>query len=153
MTEINYVEFQNIAPEDFIPVLNKQTTREHLVDHALFDIALAKDWILDKVRVDQITGCKVRAIVIDTVFVGWCGIQYENDGYEIAIVIDDQYWGIGKRVFVDILSWAKDFGHKTVCIHLLHTRPEYKFLRKIANRVYESELLGSKFTTYELSVN
>ncbi len=153
MVEINYVEFQDVDPQDFLPILNKQTTREHLVDHVLFDAVEAERWMLDKVRVNQVDGCKVRAVMINSMLAGWCGIQYENEGYEIAIVIDDKYWGVGKRVFVDIIGWAKGFGHKTVCIHLLHTRPTYKFLNRLASRVYESELLGSKFTTYELHVS
>ncbi len=51
------------------------------------------------------------------------------------------------------MVWAKDFNHKTVFIHFLYTRPEYKFLRKIAKNVSQSELYGSQFTTYELEVD
>ena len=76
----------------------------------------------------------------------------EDEKYEIAIVIDDDYWGLGIKIFREIMNWAKELDHRTVFIHFLHTRPEYKFLRKISKNVYESELLGSKFTTYELAV-
>ena len=60
--------------------------------------------------------------------------------------------GLGKKVFYDIMRWAKDLGHDEVFIHFLHTRPEYRFLRKISKDVYESEFLGNKFTTYQLEV-
>ena len=83
---------------------------------------------------------------------GWCGIQLEDEKYEIAIVIDEKYWGMGKKVFYDIMRWAKDLGHDDIYIHFLHTRPEYKFLRSMSTKVYKSELLGSKFTTYKLAV-
>jgi GNAT superfamily N-acetyltransferase len=85
--------------------------------------------------------------------VGWCGIQQEGGEYEIALVLDDRYWGLGRKIFRELMSWATELGHQTVYVHFLHTRPEYKFLRKIANSVYENEIMGNKFTTYRLSVN
>lgn len=91
--------------------------------------------------------------MVDKQLAGWCGIQREDGKYEIAIVIDDRYWGLGKKVFREMLGWAREFGHKTIYIHFLYTRPEYRFLRKISKNVYESVLMGSKFTTYELEVN
>ena len=48
----------------------------------------------------------------------------------------------GKAVFNELHGWAKEFGHKTLYIHFLHTRPEYRFLRKRSRAVYKSELFG-----------
>ncbi|OMH29447.1 GNAT family N-acetyltransferase [Motiliproteus sp. MSK22-1] len=149
---LEYVKLSEIEPIEFLPLLNKQTTRDHLIDHELFDSNKVKEWIQAKINVDASPGCRVRAIRVDKQLAGWCGIQLEDGKYEIAVVIEDRYWGLGKTVFPDILTWAKELGHTTVFIHLLHTRPEYKFLRKMSKRVYESELLGTKFTTYELKV-
>ncbi len=152
MSVIEYVPFEAIEPSEFLPLLNKQTTREHLVDHAQFDVDSVTAWVQGKVEVSQTQGCRVRAILVDEKLSGWCGIQLEQGNHEIAIVIDDQYWGLGKQVFRDMMGWAREFGHDTVFIHFLHTRPEYKFLRKTAKNLYESEMMGSKFTTYELEV-
>jgi hypothetical protein len=102
--------------------------------------------------VDCTDGCRVRGIVSNNSIAGWCGIQFEDGKYEIAIVLDDKFWGIGKKVFNDTLSWAKELGHNEVFIHFLHTRPEYKFLRKISKNVFETEIFGNKFTTYQISV-
>ena len=153
MKQIEYINFKDVTPKDFIPILNKQRVREHLVDHPLFDENAVKEWLKNKIMVDSSQGCKVRAIVIDKQLAGWCGIQLEDNKYEIAVVIDDNYWGSGRQIFVDIMTWAKELGHETVFIHLLYTRPEYKFLRKASKNVYENELLGNIFTTYELEVN
>lgn len=152
MNCIEYVKLDEVNPAEFVPLLNKQKIREHLIDHHLFDEVTVKAWLEGKVEVDSCQGCKVRAIFIDKKLAGWCGIQLENEKYEIAIVIDDSYSGLGKKIFREIMVWAKALGHKTVFIHLLYSRPEYKFLRKIAKNVYVSELMGSKFTTYELAV-
>lgn len=150
---LEYVKFEEIEPIDFLPLLNKQTTREHLIDHELFDTEKVKEWMRNKISVSASQGCRVRAITVDKQLAGWCGIQLEEGKYEIAIVVDDNYWGLGKSVFREIMIWAKELGHTTIFIHFLHTRPKYKFLRKMSKDMYESELLGSKFTTYELEVN
>lgn len=152
MNNLEYVKLNEIDPVEFILLLNKQKIREHLIEHELFDESSVKEWLENKIEVDSTQGCKVRAIVIDKQLAGWCGIQEENKKYEIAVVIDEGYWGLGKIIFRDVMVWAKEQGHKTVYIHLLYTRPEYKFLRKISKKVYENELLGNKFTTYELEV-
>ncbi|CAM5195196.1 hypothetical protein RLON56S_01901 [Alishewanella longhuensis] len=89
---------------------------------------------------------------LDGLLVGWCGIQSSALGFEIAIVLDDGCWGIGKEVFKSLMTWSKGHGHKLVYIHLLHTRPEYEFLRKLSQRVLLTEMLGDRFTTYELNV-
>lgn len=153
MRRIEYRKLDEIEPTDFLPLLNKPTTRAHLIDHELFEAVSAKEWIQGKLDVDALPGCRVRAILVDKQLAGWCGIQLQDGNYEVAIVIGDRYWGIGKKVFQEVLGWAKAFGHKTVYLHLLHTRPEYRFLRKISKNVFESELMGRKFTTYELEVN
>ena len=152
MNNIEYVKLNEVNPKEFIPLLNKQKVRDHLIDHKLFDEKSVKAWLESKVEVDSSQGCKVRAIVVDNQLIGWCGIQPDDENFELAVVIDDNYWGLGKKIFLEIMAWAREFGHKTVFIHFLYTRPEYKFLRKISKRVYENEILGSKFTTYELVV-
>ena len=150
---IKYLKLNNTNPNDFLSFLNKQKIRDHLIEHALFDIHSVTAWINSKVDVDAIDGCRVRAIVCNEQLAGWCGIQLEDDKYEIAIVIDEQFWGLGKTVFQDMMGWAHEFGHNEVFIHFLHTRPDYKFLQKIATKVYATDMLGSKFTTYQLAVN
>ena len=152
MAIIEYVKFSEVNPEDFLPLLNKLKIREHLIQHELFDRNSTAAWMQSKIEVDASQGCKVRAINADSQLIGWCGIQFEQGKYEIAIVIDDSSWGLGIKIFHEIMNWAKFIGHKEVYIHFLHTRPKYKFLQKLSKKVYESELLGSKFNTYQLAV-
>lgn len=153
MFRLKYVKLNEIEPEDLIPLLNKEATRAHLIDHELFDLKAVKDWIQSKVEMDSKPGCRVRAIMVGRQLAGWCGIQFEEGNYEMAVVIDDSYWGLGRRVFRDTMAWAKELGHTTIFIHLLHTRPEYRFLRKMSKNVCEGEIRGNRFTTYELEVN
>jgi len=152
MREIKYVRLEELNPEDLRMLLNKRRIREHLIEHKLFDSNTIMSWIQEKYEMDCTEGCRVRGIVSNNSIAGWCGIQFEDGKYEIAIVLDDKFWGIGKKVFNDTFSWAKELGHNEVFIHLLHTRPEYKFLRKISKNVFEKEMFGNKFTTYQISV-
>lgn len=153
MSKLEYVKFSAVSPHEFKLLLNKESTRKHLINYERFDLNSAKTWIQEKVEMDSIKGCKLRGIVIGSSLAGWCGIQVEDGQYEIAIVLDKAHWGIGKIVFYDMLLWAKKLGHTNVNIHFLHTRPEYKFLRKISSKVYKSKHYGREFTTYQLSVN
>ncbi len=68
------------------------------------------------------------------------------------MLLINKYWGLGKVIFKDIMYWAKELGHREIFIHFLHTRPDYKFLHKIAINVYKTELFGNKFTTYQLAI-
>jgi GNAT superfamily N-acetyltransferase len=153
MSRIEYVAMTKVDPDQLLSLLNKDTVRKHLMNHQSFDKESLSLWSQEKIEVDSARGCRVRAIVVDNQCVGWCGIQQEGGEYEIALVLDDRYWGLGRKIFRELMSWATELGHQTVYVHFLHTRPEYKFLRKIANSVYENEIMGNKFTTYRLSVN
>lgn len=149
---IDYLEFDDEFADDFVIVLNRQKIREHLIEHAHFDKHSIKEWMQSKQAMDAKTGCRIRALRHHHKLVGWCGIQLAEDQYEIAIVLDPSVWGIGLKVFNEVMKWAKEFGHKEVIIHLLHTRREYAHLKKIAKKVYYTELSGNQFTTYQLAV-
>lgn len=152
MSNLDYLRFNEINPSDFLPLLNSQKIRKHLIEHELFTIDTLTAWMNSKLEVDAASGCKVRGIICEGKLAGWCGIQLEDGKYEIAIIIGDNFWGLGKKVFQDMMYWAKELGHDEVYINFLHTRPDYKFLKKIAKSTYETELFGSKFTSYQLTV-
>jgi len=152
MNTVAYLSFNEINPSDFLPLLNSQKIRKHLIEHELFTIDTLTTWMNSKIEVDSTFGCRVRAVICDGELAGWCGIQFEEGKHEIAIIIDDKFWGLGKKVFQDMMCWAKELGHDEIFIHFLHTRPGYKFLKKRAKNIYESELFGDKFTTYQLTL-
>lgn len=153
MTELSYVELAELDPEALRILMNKQKTRQHLMDYELFDATTIKSWLQEKAQMDQLVGCRVRGILSDDTLAGWCGIQREGDRYELAIVLDEAFWGAGKRVFTEMMRWAQELGHQEVLIHLLHTRPEFKFLRRMSNRVFTTHMHGNLFTTYQIPVS
>lgn len=153
MKKIQFVAFDNVAPEHFIPIVNEDALRTHLVDHAYFDRNSLQQWMESKIEISTLPDCRVRAVYVDDVLAGWCGIQPDDKGVELAIVISQKYWGVGITVFKTMMAWAKDLGHKEVLFHLLDSRREYKALDRISKSVYTTEQLGRSFTTYCIDVS
>lgn len=152
MSRIDYIEFKDVAPEDFIPVLNEGSIREHLISHGIFDSESVREWVQGKIKSSSAKGCCIKAVYVDGFLVGWCGIQEDKLNHEIAIVISKSVWGVGTKIFRDMMIWAKDFDHKEVVIHLLESRPVYKALEKIAVNTHATEMLGRTFVTYHIPV-
>lgn len=152
MNEIQFKPLCDVDLNELSNILNKQKIRIHLMEHDQFDTESITAWVTEKKRIDQQPGCRVRAVFIDEKLAGWCGIQPDEDGYELAIVIDDQYWGAGLLVFKHVMQWAKKMGHGRVLIHLLETRKSYKFLNKKAVQTFTTNMSGHDFVTYVLAV-
>ncbi len=152
MNTIEYANFKHVNPEDFFQVLNEQPLRKPLMDHVQFDSVSIKKWMDGKIQAESIPGCRVRAVLIDGVLAGWCGIQPYDNGFEIAIIISKPFRGFGISLFKTLMRWAKEFGHTEIMFHLLETRPEYRFLKRKASKVQKTTLLGRSFTTYVISV-
>ena len=121
--------------------------------HDQFDHKSLANWIKQKNSCDALVGCRVRGILINQQLAGWCGIQDDELGYEIAIVLAKPFWGYGKLIFKTMRAWAKEFGHSELIIHLHESRPNYKFLSKLSkNKVTKSTIRGSRFSSYHVPV-
>lgn len=153
MSAITFLHFHQVNPEDFMAVVNEDSLRTHLIDHPYFDAASFKAWVDDKINTDTTQGCRVRAVCIDGVLAGWCGIQPDDHGFELAIVLSKKFWGAGIVIFKTLMGWANELGHKEILFHLLESRPEYKVLSKISTKVHKTELAGRCFTTYHVAVS
>lgn len=152
MREIEFLCFDRVSPTDLIEIVNEDALRTHLIDHPYFDTTSLQAWMEGKIRVDATPGCRVRAVYIGGELAGWCGIQPDDKGYEIAIVISQKFWGFGIAIFKTLMCWARELEHKEILFHLLDSRPEYKALNKMASKVQKTEQLGRCFTSYYIPV-
>lgn len=152
MSEIEYSLFDNVNPEEMMGIVNEDSLRVHLIDHPYFDVISLQAWMEEKIRIDSTQGCRIRAVYVDGELAGWCGIQPDDNGFELAIVITKKFWGFGIPIFKTLMRWANELGHKEVLFHLLESRPVYKALNKIATKVQKTEQLGRCFTTYHIPV-
>lgn len=153
MSGIEFLNFNQVNPEDFMEILNEDSLRTHLIDHSYFDSSSLQIWMEEKIDLDAIQGCRIRAVSINGVLAGWCGIQPDDNGFELAIVISQKFWGFGITIFKTLICWAKEIGHKEVVFHLLDSRPEYQAIKKISSKVSKTEQLGRCFTTYHITVS
>lgn len=146
-----YCSLASVDSGALIALVNNKKVREHLIEHPLFTPASLQAWITEKQAIDSTPGCCVRAILVDKQLAGWCAIQpYEQD-VELAVVLHPDFWGVGKRVYAEMLITAQKYGHTAVWLHLLDTRPVYRFLLKKAIKVDTRQLLGRQFTSYLVS--
>tara|TARA_A100000172_G_C3005278_1_gene97740 strand:- start:189 stop:653 length:465 start_codon:yes stop_codon:yes gene_type:complete len=152
MKDVEFVGLERVDPEALLAVMNEEALRRHLVDHAYFDASSISEWVREKRALDALPGCRVRAIRVDGRLAGWCGIQPDDDGVELAVILSREAWGLGIAVFRTLMGWAREFGHEEVVFHLLGSRPEYRSLKRMAHEVHETELMGRCFTTYHLVV-
>ncbi len=152
MSTIEYFKFDEVSPEGLMRVVNEESLRAHLVEHPYFDSKSIQEWIMEKYEIDAMDGCRARVISISGEIAGWCGIQPDQKGFEIAIVLSRKFWGFGIPIFKTLMCWAREFGHQEILFHLLDTRREYKALAKMATKVCHTQLLGRSFTTYHFSV-
>lgn len=152
MSNIEFLHFEQVDPDALLAVVNQDSLRTHLIDHPYFDRVSLKAWMESKIELDSHDGCRVRAVSVDGVLAGWCGIQPDESGFELAIVISQGFWGAGISIFRSMMVWAGEMGHKEVVFHLLETRPKYRSLAKMASKVERSEQLGRSFTTYTIPV-
>lgn len=75
MSKIEYLFFDQVKPEDFISIINEDSLRIHLIEHPYFDATSVRVWMEDKIKLDATNGCRIRAVYIDGMLAGWCGIQ------------------------------------------------------------------------------
>jgi hypothetical protein len=150
--QIQYIDFNDAPLDELLTIVNEDSLRTHLIDHPYFDKTSLAEWVDDKVQTDRLPGCRVKVIQVEGHVAGWCGIQPDERGYELAIVLGQAYWGIGISVFKEMLKWSNELGHTEVVFHLLESRPPYKALQKMSTNVEQTELLGRTFTSYTVAV-
>lgn len=69
MSSVNYLRFNEISPNNFLVLLNSKKIRKYLLEHALFTIDRLLSRINSKIEVAANSGCKVKVIVCEGVYV------------------------------------------------------------------------------------
>jgi RimJ/RimL family protein N-acetyltransferase len=150
--ELEFVPLQAVDADELLICLNHQDIRTHLVEHPLFTPESLQQWLEGKEQLQQQhQNSRIRAVVIDNRVAGWCGIQPQQDGYELAIVIARPYWGVGPVIFRMLMAWARELGHRQIEFLLLDSRRRYRLLEQRALAVHNQSWMGRSFTRYVLS--
>lgn len=140
--------------EEWLALLNSDLVRKHLVRHPHFTPETLKTWLQNKTNEDKRPGCRVRSIHSDGKLVGWCGIQFESNNYELALILSPNYWGHGREVMAQLLTWAQELGHKELLAHLPQTRQQTNALERIFGEpVAVTHIQGHIFNTYRIEID
>ena len=111
-----------------------------------------QDWIAGKEKQWEEHGYGPWAFIIDGIFVGWGGLQYENGEADLGIVLHPDYWGTGKIIYDEIIKRA--FGEmklESVIILFPPTRTRIKGILKLGFQVDGGvEIEGEQFIRYRL---
>lgn len=141
------------AHKEWLNLLNSESVRKHLLKHPIFDEGTLKDWLQDKIAQDRKPGCRLRAVQLEGKLAGWCGIQKESGGYEVALVLSPKYWGRGREILEVIVSWAREMGHQQLLAHLPQTRPQAKALARLfGDPIGVNTIQNHRFNTYRIEI-
>lgn len=123
-----------------------------LAKDSLFDEKQCLAWVKGKEKQWQDHGYGPWAFLVDNKFAGWGGLQYEDGDADLALVLHPQYWGLGKKIFNEIIRKAfNEMGMESITILLPPTRNKLKRVYLLGFE-FESEIMlsGECFIKYRL---
>jgi len=104
------LEFKRLTEVDLIDIIslnnNPDVLRQMPLGSANFDLAKAKEWVEQKDSQWQQYGYGPWAFLIDQKFAGWGGLQYEEGDADLALVLHPDFWGSGKKIYLEIVKHA-----------------------------------------------
>ncbi len=118
-----------------------------------FSEAESAEWVRDKDAQWACHGYGPWGILLDGVFAGWGGFQYEHDGPDFALVLRPEHWGHGASITRAALARGfDDFGFDSVSIALPLTRRPTRAVARLGF-VPDGEVNhdGASFQRYRLT--
>jgi len=151
---IEFCHLSNIEIADIISLLTNDRVLKHmpLAKDSLFDEKQCLDWVKGKEKQWQEHGYGPWAFLVDNKFAGWGGLQYEDGDADLALVLHPKYWGLGKKIFNEIIRKAfNEMGMESITILLPPTRNKLKGVYLLGFE-FESEIMlsGECFIKYRL---
>lgn len=148
---IDFKPLMEIPKDEVITLLNHPLVRKHM--------PLAKDEVDDKgyqsfIHAKQelwrLHGYGPWALVVESKFIGWGGLQYEAGDADIALVLHPDYWGMGKKIYEMIIKKAfKEMKLESITALLPPTRKQ-SLIRLGFKPDGELEIEGERFIRYRL---
>lgn len=104
---IKFKRLTEVAKADVIELMNNPLVRRQMpLLTGAFNNAEYKKFIADKEGLWIKDGYGPWAFVVDGAFAGWGGLQQENGDADLALVLHPNYWGIGKKIYLEIVRRA-----------------------------------------------
>lgn len=120
---IEFVRLNAVPLPDVVALLNEPRNARHMPLAGEFSEAESAEWMRGKDAQWDRHGYGPWGILLDGVFAGWGGFQYEDDGPDFALVLRPEHWGRGASIARAALDRGfEDFGFDVVFIALPFTR-------------------------------
>lgn len=107
--QLEFKKLTEIEPSKIVELNNHPEVLRHMpLGSPDFNIEKSLAWAKEKDSQWDIHGYGPWAFVVDGEFVGWGGLQKEDDDADLALVLHPKYWGIGKMIYKEIIRRAFD---------------------------------------------
>jgi [ribosomal protein S5]-alanine N-acetyltransferase len=151
-----HIEFRRLSDIDQAEIIALNThplvRRQMPLSADTFGDAECREWVSGKESQWQEHGYGPWAFVLDGKFAGWGGLQCEGGDPDLALVLHPRYWGMGKRIYDEIMRRAfGEMGFKSVTILLPPSRTRVRAIFRLGFQLDgEVELFEKRFIRYRL---
>jgi RimJ/RimL family protein N-acetyltransferase len=135
---IEFKRLSTVQTADIVRLMNDPKVRRHMpLTKDDFDEKDCADFIAAKEQLWKDHGFGPWAFFVGDRFAGWGGLQPEGNDVDLALVLDPKHWGLGKRIFEEIVARTRgDARFDCITVQLPKTR---RRLRALARLGFECE--------------
>ena len=152
-SDIQLRRLSEIDPAEIIALMNDSKVRRHLPRaNGHFGPAECERFVEGKEKMWHQHGFGPWAFVQNDEFIGWGGLQPEGNDADIALVLRPQSWGVGRRLYEMIVSFAfQDLGLDSAIAILPLTRSRGGGLQRLGFEPDgEALIAGERFVRFRL---
>ncbi len=151
--KIEFKPLRDVSKSEIIELMNNQRLRQHMpLAQGTFNDADYNSFITGKEKLWSEHGFGPWAFIVDGAFAGWGGLQPELGDADIALVLHPAYWGLGKRIYDEIIRRAfTEMGFESVTVLLPPSRTRIKGILRLGFQPDgKVEIEGEVFMRYRL---
>lgn len=151
--DIQFKQLSEVDPADIIALMNDPRVRRQMpLTSDQFSAADCAGFVAGKEQLWAEHGYGPWAFVVDGQFAGWGGLQPEAGDADLALVLHPNYWGLGKRIYDEVIRRAfGELGFESVTILFPPSRTRIKGIFRLGFRPDgEVEIGGERFIRYRL---
>ncbi|MBD3724630.1 MAG: GNAT family N-acetyltransferase [Flavobacteriaceae bacterium] len=131
--EIDFRKLSEINKNELIELMNNLLVRKQMpLLRESFGEDEYKRFIEDKNKHWNKFGFGIWAFFINNRFIGWGGLQVENDETDLALVLHPDFWGSGKYIYEKIVNIAfNELDVPSITVLLPPTRTRIKGILRL----------------------
>lgn len=153
-SKIIFRRLTEVSPEALIELMNDPDVRRHLpLAQGYFGKAECEHFIAGKEQIWEEYGYGPWAFMLGDEFVGWGGLQPEEDDVDVGLILRRSHWGAGRVLYRRIVEQAfGELGVESVITLLPPSRTRVAGLQRLGFQVDGEVLIGEElFHRYRLT--